>query len=59
MMEFMQQGAEKETRATQRPILEKEFPDYRPARHDVFVIRHNRDVEKLHTEQYWINRGIK
>ena len=57
-MNFMQQGGNKETRITQRPILELEFADYNPVRHDAFVVRHNKALEKEQTEQYHINRGI-
>jgi hypothetical protein len=57
-MNYMQQGGNKETRKTQRPILELEYPDYNPVRHDVFVLRHNHELEKHQTERYWVNRGI-
>jgi hypothetical protein len=58
-MNYMQQGGNKETRQTQRPVLELEYPDYTPTRHDVFVLRHNHELEKQQIEQYWANRGIK
>jgi hypothetical protein len=58
-MKYMQQGGNKETRQTQRPILELEYPDYTPKRHDIFVLRHNHELEKQQIERYWANRGIK
>lgn len=51
-------GASKEGRAEQRSELEAQYPDYSPARHDAFVIRYNKEVEKRKQDSYRKNRGI-
>lgn len=57
---MMQHGtADKGERAAQKAILVREYEDYNPVRHDVFVMRYNKDLEIRRQREYRENRGIE
>ena len=55
----MQTGATQEERRQQRDILKALYADYDAKRHDVFVIRYNREQEERALQNFMRRRGIK
>jgi len=49
---------ERELKRKQKEFLKKYYFDYRPERHDAYVIRYQKEQEAAALEQYEINREI-
>lgn len=49
---------ERELRHKQKEFLAKYYFDYRPERHDAYVIRYQQEQKAEALEQYQINRKI-
>lgn len=54
----MNTGAGREERRQQRDILKELYPDYNPVRHDVYVIRYNKEQDAAALKEYMIRRGV-
>lgn len=46
-------------KADQKEILRRKYPDYNASRHDAFVIRYNKDLDKARLAGYEKARGIE
>jgi hypothetical protein len=55
----MQTTFNKEERKEQKEFLKTIFPDYYAPRHDVFVARYNKILDKQSIDAYMKHRGIK
>ena len=49
---------DREQRREQKTILKSIYADYDAKKHDVFVIKYNKDADKHNTIEYMNNRGI-
>ena len=56
---FMERTWDKEKRGKQKEILKLMYPDYDPKRHDSFVERYNKEVERKRVDRYMDARKIK
>lgn len=54
----MDTGASLEERRKQREILKSLYPDYDAKRHDVFVIRYNKEQDAKALNEYMVRRGV-
>ena len=54
----MNTGASIEERRKQREILKPLYPDYDAKRHDVFVIRYNKEMEDKALKDFMVRRGV-
>ena len=46
-------------RKEQKEFLKKIYPDYDARRHDAFVYRYEKEIEKTRIQEYMKNRNIK
>ena len=49
---------DREERRKQKQILAEIYPDYDAKRHDIFVERFNKEVDKARIQEYMKNRQI-